>query len=242
MTAAGIESGKNGICGQGLANTKPAIQNLVSNLDPWLHLGQYEGYVQLRHPLTTFEETGDPWPIGVAIILSAHCTDAAVNHAAPGFLRNFPAPDSVVGRARDDLIPWLPRISHRGIKSDYILNWARYLVERKGDIEPSIDALTRIKGIGRKTASLILYRVKEIDEGLPLDTHALRVLDRLAWLPQTKNPSVREKQLLKIVHEGQRHRLYRILTHHGRQVCHAQMPSCDSCKLRTVCNFARAQT
>ena len=214
----------------------------MSNLDLWPQLDQYAGYVQLPHPLTIFEETRDPWPIGVAIILSAHCTDAAVNHATPGFLRNFPAPDSVVGKVRDDLIPWLPRISHRGLKSDYLLNWARYLVERKGDIEPSIAALTCIKGIGRKTASLILYRVKGIEEGFPLDTHALRVLDRLAWLPETKNPSVREKQLLKIVPEGQRHRLHLILTHHGRQVCHAQMPSCDSCKLRTVCNLARAQT
>lgn len=211
-----------------------SIVDLLSQLD------QYAGYLQLRHPLTILEETREPWPIGVATILSAHCTDAAVNQAAPGFLQNFPAPDSVIGKTRDNLIRWLPRISHRGIKSDYILNWASYLVERNGDIEPCIDGLTRIKGIGRKTAAIILYRVKGIEEGLPLDTHALRVLDRLGWLPQTRNPSVREKQLLVIVPEGRRHRLHLILTHHGRQVCHARIPDCDACKLRDACNFACA--
>lgn len=209
--------------------------------DLLIHLDQYAEYLQLRHPLTILEETHEPWPIGVATILSAHCADAAVNQAAPGFLETFPAPDSVIGKTRDNLISWLPRISHRGIKSDYILDWASYLVERRGDIEPSIASLTRIRGIGRKTAAIILYRVKGIDEGLPLDIHALRVLDRLGWLAQTRNPSVREKQLLQIVPEGGRYRLHLIFTHHGRRVCHAQKPDCELCKLRSVCSFACAR-
>lgn len=212
----------------------------MSISDLLLHLDQYAGYLQLRHPLTILEKTHDPWPIGVATILSAHCTDGAVNRTMPRFLQNFPTPDSVVGKARNHLVRWLRGISQGGVKSDYILGWASYLRERNGEIEPSIDALTRIRGIGRKTAAIILYRVKGLDEGLPLDIHALRVLDRLGWFPKTKNPFVREKQLLPIIPEGRRHRLHLILTHHGRLVCHAQKPDCDACKLRSVCNFACA--
>jgi endonuclease III len=111
----------------------------------------------------------------------------------------------------------LPGISHSGRKAQYLIAWARYLVGRRGDIEPAIEALRRVHGIGRKSAALILYGTKGIDAGMPLDTHALRVLERLGWFPPARNPAVREKQLLAVVTEGHRNRLFLALTHHGRQ-------------------------
>lgn len=198
----------------------------------------YNDYLQLKHPLDVLA-TKDPWKVAVGLVLAAHCSDAAVNKVAPGFFKQFPNWKSVLGKTRDDLIPFLPGISHTGNKSDYIINWANYLEAHGGDIEPTIDALTQIKGFGRKTAGILLFTVKGIDEAIPLDTHALRILDRLGWFPTTKNPDVREKQLLPWIPTGRRFATFTILTQHGRHICGAKIAQCGECKLRPRCAFGQ---
>ena len=178
-------------------------------------LERYGAYVSLRHPLDVLE-TGDPWRIGCGLILAAHCTDAAVNKAGPGFFKEIPDWKTILGKTRNELIPMLPGISHSGNKADYILNWANYLNIQGGAIDSTVAGLTRVKGIGRKTAAIILFTVKGIDEGIPLDTHALRVLDRLGWFPTTNSPNLKERQLLPWVPRGRRYTTFTILTQHGR--------------------------
>ncbi len=199
-------------------------------------LEQYPDYLGLGHPLNVLATPHGPWPTGAGVILAAHCTDAAVNRALPGFLEIFPTPESAQDKTVDDLVPFLSGISHNGRKAQSLIAWARYLADRRGDIEPTIEALRRVRGIGRKSAALILYRIKGIDAGMPLDTHALRVLERLGWFPPVRNPAVREKQLLAMVPEGHRNRLFLTLTHHGRQVCRALNPGCGNCRLQAECH------
>ena len=200
---------------------------------------EYPEYAGLRHPLDVLASAHAPWEVGAGVILSADCADATVNRTLPQFLAAFPTPDSARIATVNAIVPHLPGISHRGHKAEYLVAWAKYLAERGGDIGDGIQALTQVRGIGRKTAALILYRIKGIDEGMPLDTHALRVLDRLGWFPSTRNPAVREKQLLREVPAGHRHRLFLSLTHHGRQVCLARNPKCSECRLRDECDAAR---
>ena len=196
----------------------------------------YGDYLDCRHPLDALASK-DPWRIGVALVLAAHCSDAAMNKATPNFLQHYPTWREALNTTRTDIIPFIPGISHSGNKSDYIANWANYLSARDGQIEPSIEALTRIKGFGRKTAGIVLYTVNGIDEVLPLDTHALRIFDRLGWLPETKNAQVREKQLLPHVPPGRRFKTFLVLTQHGRRVCEACAPQCSSCKLQRCCRY-----
>lgn len=200
---------------------------------------EYPEYVGLRHPLDVLASPHGPWEVGAGVILSANCSDAAVNRALPKFLTAFPSPDSAGSATVNAIVPLLPGISHRGHKAEYLIAWAKYLVEKRGDVGDSVQALTHVRGIGRKSAALILHEIKGIDEGFPLDLHALRVLDRLGWFPVTRNPVVREKQLLGEVPVGHRHQLFLSLTHHGRQICLARDPKCNECRLRDDCAAAR---
>jgi endonuclease III len=200
----------------------------------------YTDYLLLKHPLDVLSSK-DPWRTACGLVLAAHCSDAAVNKITSGFFKQYPKFGSVLVKTRDDLIPLLPGISHSGNKSDYIINWANYMAAHEGDMETTITALTQVKGVGRKTAGILLYTVKGIDEALPLDTHALRILDRLGWFPATKNSEVREKQMLPLIPEGRRFATFTILTQHGRWVCGAKSPQCEVCKLKDSCQFAQQQ-
>jgi len=200
---------------------------------------EYPEYAGLRHPLAVLASPHGPWEVGAGVILAANCPDAVVNRVLPRFLAAFPTPHSFRTATVSEIVPLLPGISHRGHKAEYLIAWARHLVEKRGDIGESLQALTKIRGIGRKSAALILHQVRGSDEGMPLDTHALRVLDRLDWFPATCNPAVREKQLLREVPVGHRYRLFLSLTHHGRQICLARDPNCNECRLRQECAAAR---
>lgn len=204
-------------------------------------LNQYESYLDVKHPLHILEETKDQWLIATAVCLSGNCTDAAVNKVMPGFSKEFPNPKAILepGIGREEIIPFIPGISHSGSKSDYLQNIARYLVEH-GKFPNSIEEMTKIVGIGRKTAAIVLYRCYKSDFGFPLDTHCLRVLDRLGWLPEAKTPKSLEKALLKVFPEGTRHKSHLILTHHGRQVCFPKAPNCEICKLKSSCTYYTA--
>jgi endonuclease-3 len=199
---------------------------------------EYPEYVCLRHPLDVLANSHEPWEVGAGVILSANCSDAVVNSVMPKFLASFPTPDSGRMATVKAIVPLLPGISHRGHKAEYLIAWANFLVERGGEIGDSVQGITLVRGIGRKSAALILHRIKGSDEGMPLDTHALRVLDRLGWFPATRNPAVREEQLLREVPPGHRHRLFLALTHHGRQICLARDAKCDACRLRDECASA----
>lgn len=199
-------------------------------------MDQYSKYLDEKHPLHILETSKDPYVCGIAVILSGNCTDAAVNKMLPNFLSKFPTPSSVVHSNRDEMIPFMPGINHSGSKSDYIINWAKYIIEQNGLIEADLDKLTKINGIGRKTGSIILYRVLGVDQGFPLDTHCLRVLNRLGWYKSSK-PKGLEKELLVNFPEGSRHNNHIILTHFGRDICHPQNPQCEICKLSAHCHY-----
>ena len=199
---------------------------------------RYPEYLVLAHPLDVLATPNSAWAVGAGVILAAHCRDATVNSMLPAFLETFPAAESARDKTVAELVPFLRGISHSGRKAEYLLGWARYLQSRDGDIETNLEALCRLPGIGRKGAALILYRLKGIEAGMPLDTHALRVLERLGWLTPTRNPAVREKQVLAEVPEGHRYSLFLALTHHGRQVCRAQNPACSRCRLQWECQSA----
>ena len=204
-------------------------------------LKQYPAYLTLKHPLDAMG-SGKVWDTAVALIMAANCTDKVVNKTLPLFLQTFPTWKEALGKTRDDLVPNMPGISHSGNKAEYILLFANYLEAHNGTLPATVAELTELKGFGRKTAGILLHVISGNDEAIPLDIHALRILDRLAWFPVTKNPLVREKQLLPLVPVGERFNTFTILTQHGRNICHARNPQCGDCKLKSSCEFYRTIT
>jgi len=199
-------------------------------------LQQYSEYLALKHPLDALT-SGKAWDSAVGLIMSANCSDRMVNKVLPNFLIKFPTWVDALGMTKDDLVPVMPGISHSGNKAEYILLYAAYLEQHHGRLPTTVAELTELKGFGRKTAGILLHVLQGNNDAIPLDIHALRVLDRLGWFPATKNPAVREKQLLQWVPKGQRFDTFVILTQHGRKVCHSASPDCSGCKLQSTCSF-----
>lgn len=192
------------------------------------------------HPLDVLNHTKDPYTVGCAVILSGHTTDAAVNKALPGFLAQYPGAEQLVLSQQDTVIPLLPGIAHIRPKYSYMLNWAGYVISCQGRFNATISDLCKLKGIGRKTASVILHHTIGSDLGFPLDTHCNRVFTRLGWLGPG-SAITREKALLHLFPEGHRYSTYLSLTWHGRTICKAIQPQCDSCHLRLHCTHRRGQ-
>jgi endonuclease-3 len=206
-------------------------------------LSRYADYLGHSHPLFALEDERSPWFYTASVILSGNTTDAAVNAIMPAFKERFPTPESILeeGVNADIIIPFLRAINHNGAKSDYLQNAARHIIEHKGETAQTMAGLTKVKGIGRKSAAIILYHLYGVDEGFPLDTHCNRVLKRLGWFTE-RNPKSLENALLRVFPEGSRHKGYLILTHHGREVCSPAAPQCSTCRLANHCAFAKAQT
>lgn len=205
-------------------------------------LGSYHAYRDRRHPLDVLGVTQDPYPVFCGVCMSGHTTDVAVNAILPAFLVRFPNPQAVVGATREEMIPYMRGIAHNGLKSDYIRSWAAYLLRCHGQIDNTIEALTKLPGLGRKTAGLVLYHVLGVDAGFPLDTHCLRVLKRLGWGAPAAKPKALERELLQHFPVGTRYQAYTILTHHGRSTCVVNQPQCQTCLLRPHCTFGLAHS
>lgn len=170
----------------------------------------------------------------VAVILSAQCTDEAVNRVTPTLFRHYPNPSTLAQAATGDIEKLIRTLGLFRAKAKSLQRCARQLLEEFGGHVPSTMAeLTRLAGVGRKTANVILGHAFEIP-GIVVDTHCRRVARRLG-LSRHENPAKIERDLNRLLPPetwtGFSHRL--II--HGRRVCYARKPVCASCVLNELC-------
>jgi endonuclease-3 len=170
----------------------------------------------------------------VAVILSAQCTDEAVNKVAPELFRRYPTPAKLAQADPGDIEKLIRTLGLFRAKAKSLRRCARQLVEEFGGHVPSTMAeLTRLAGVGRKTANVILGHAFKIP-GIVVDTHCRRLSRRLG-LSRYEDPAKIERDLNRLLPPeawtGFSHRL--II--HGRRVCHARKPACASCALNELC-------
>ena len=171
----------------------------------------------------------------VATILSAQCTDARVNMVTPHLFANY--------RAAADYAAADPRVLEKEIqstgffrnKTKSIIGMAQALVERHGgDVPQTMEELTALPGVGRKTANVILGTWFRKNEGIVVDTHVQRLTGLLKLSRQT-DPVKIEQDLMEIVPRDDWTWLSHALIHHGRGVCIARRPDCPNCVLNHLC-------
>ncbi len=171
----------------------------------------------------------------VATILSAQCTDARVNMVTPHLFAKY--------RTAADYAAVDPRVLEQEIqstgffrnKTKSIIGMAQALVERHGgEVPQTMDELTRLPGVGRKTANVILGTWFKKNEGVVVDTHVHR-LTRLLKLTRQDDPVSIEQDLMEIVPRGDWTWFSHTLIHHGRAVCIARRPRCPDCVLNRLC-------
>ena len=173
--------------------------------------------------------------LAVATILSAQCTDARVNMVTPALFAKY--------KTAGDYAAADPSVLEREIqstgffrnKTKSIIGLGQALVERHGgEVPQTMDELTELPGIGRKTANVILGTWFKKNEGVVVDTHVTRLSRRLALTKQT-DPVKIEQDLMKLVPRERWTWFSHSLILHGRAVCVARRPECEECVLNQIC-------
>jgi len=176
----------------------------------------------------------NPFELLVATVLAAQCTDERVNRVTPALFARYPDPESIVSASVGDLEQAVRSTGFFRNKARSIRGLSELLVVRHGGKVPdTMEALTGLPGVGRKTASILLGGVFG-KNALPVDTHVGRVTFRLG-LTASKDPDRIERDLSRAIPAGEWWNFATRLGWHGRQVCVARTPRCGSCDLSGVC-------
>lgn len=174
----------------------------------------------------------------VATILSAQCTDKKVNEVTPALFERFPTPGAMSAASPAEVERLIQPTGFYRQKAKSILSVATDLVERfEGRVPSTLDALVTLRGVGRKTANVVLGDAFGVP-GLTVDTHMTRVNQRLG-LTRESDPEKIERDLMKLVPEREWTRYSHRVIHHGRVCCDARRPRCETCPLREQCPWPK---
>lgn len=170
----------------------------------------------------------------VAVILSAQCADAAVNRVTPELFRRYPDAAALGRAAWRDIAARIRTLGLFRAKAKSLQRCARQLVDEfSGRVPATMEELTKLAGVGRKTANVILGHAFGM-AGIAVDTHCKRLSNRLG-LTRRQDPEKIETDLCRLLPPQEWTGFSHRLIIHGRRVCHARKPDCGGCALRRWC-------
>lgn len=182
----------------------------------------------------------NPLQLVVATVLSAQTTDAAVNRATPALFARFRTAADYAGASQEEMEDLLKSLNFFRNKSRSLIGLGAALVERHGgEVPPDLEALTRLPGVGRKTANVVLGVGFGIAEGVVVDTHVKRITARLG-LTREEDPEKVEQDLIPLLDPADRVIFTHRIIDHGRAVCTARRAFCERCTLASLCPTAPA--
>ena len=176
-----------------------------------------------------------PLELLVATILSAQCTDVQVNKVTPALFRRFHSAEDYVAVPIEQLEEAIRTTGFFHNKAKHIQDACRKIVETfDGNVPDTIESLTSLPGVGRKTANVVLSNGFGRNEGFVVDTHVFRLSHRLG-LVKGKTPEKAEQELMQLFPQTDWAFLSHALILHGRLVCNARKPHCGACPLKKNC-------
>lgn len=182
----------------------------------------------------------NPYETLVAVMLSAQCTDKQVNKVTPAVFRDFPDVASMAAIDADTLYPYVKSCGFKS-KSQNIVSACRMIMEKfDGQVPADMDKLTSLPGVGRKTANVVLATAFG-QPAIAVDTHVFRVSNRLG-LAEADNVLDTEMQLRRAIPKQDWSAAHHWLIFHGRRVCSARNPKCDTCPLKELCKDYHMRT
>jgi len=195
-------------------------------------------YFQANKPNAATElHYGDPFELLIAVVLSAQCTDKRVNMVTPELLKRFPDAKTMAEADIDEVREYIKSISYPNSKAGYLVNGSKVIMNKfKGEVPSTVEELTTIPGVGRKTANVIASVVYNQPK-MAVDTHVFRVAARIGLTTNAKNPLQAELQLVKHIPEEKIPLAHHWLILHGRYVCLARKPLCEKCGLTKWCKY-----
>lgn len=171
----------------------------------------------------------------IATILSAQCTDVRVNMVTPDLFKKYPTPKKLANAKLSDVEEAIKSINFYKNKSKSLIGCAQRLVEEfESEVPRSVEELSELPGVGRKTANVVLGNAFNINTGIVVDTHVKRT-SNLLGLTKEIDPVKVEVDLMKLFPNEVWTELSHLLIFLGRRTCIARRPQCDLCLLKDIC-------
>jgi len=187
------------------------------------------------HPETELE-SGNPYQLLVAVVLSAQATDVGVNKATRKLFQEVHTPAQMVALGEDKLKEHIKTIGLFNTKAKNVIALSEQLIaDHDGQVPDDRDELEKLPGVGRKTANVVM-NVAFGAETFAVDTHIFRVCNRTGLAPG-KDPLQVELKLDAVTPTPYRRDAHHMLILHGRYVCKARLPECWRCVIAEICRY-----
>ena len=174
-----------------------------------------------------------------SVRLAAQCTDERVNKITPALFERFPTLESFASADVAEVEEYVRSCGFYHAKARDIVACARVLLEKHGGRVPdTMEELTALPGVGRKTANLILGDVYNVPGSTVVDTHCIRLSNRIGLVDGLKEPEKIERELRKLLPPDKSSAVCHCFVLHGRAVCDARRPLCDKCCIKGLCMTA----
>lgn len=178
-----------------------------------------------------------PFELLVAVMLSAQCTDARVNIVTKDLFKVANTPQDLAKMDIKEIEKLISSISFYRNKSKHIKECSIQIVEKYNGVVPSsMEELTTLSGIGRKSANVIMLEAFNDCQGIAVDTHTHRLSNRLG-LSDENDPNKIEQDLLRKIPKKYWRLMNHLLVYHGREICKAKNPLCDKCTVSSYCRY-----
>ena len=182
---------------------------------------------------------GSAYELLVATMLAAQCTDKRVNMVTPALFAAYPTASDLAKATEEEVLTYIKSVSYPNSKAKHLVRMAQMAVnDFGGEIPSTMEELTKLPGVGRKTANVVLAFAFD-QSAMPVDTHVFRVSHRLGLVSDSaKTPEAVEKELVKHFPKEYISLAHHWLLLHGRYVCTARKPHCEECALTGICSSA----
>ena len=192
-------------------------------------LQKYKGK---KHPL----DYKNIYQVLVMVILSAQDSDANINKIAPSLFQDFPNMEQLAASNVESFLPHITSVRNYVTKANWIIEIAKTL-KTEANIPKTMDQLLDLKGIGRKSANVILREAGIQPKGILVDLHVIRVAPRIGLATESKDGNKIEKQLMEILHISVWGEIGMAISFLGREICRPTNPKCNECPVNNACNY-----
>ncbi|MEY8562945.1 endonuclease III [Eggerthellaceae bacterium 3-80] len=178
-----------------------------------------------------------PFSLTVAVVLSAQCTDAAVNKVTPLLFSRFPDPPALASASLAEVEQIIHPLGFYHAKAKNLIALAQTVCsEFGGEIPADVNALQKLPGVGRKTANCVMCEAFKDPQGIAVDTHVFRIAHRLGFATRNDDtPAKTEAKLLKLYPQSDWLYINHQWVHFGRDFCCARNQKCADCFIRDLC-------
>jgi endonuclease-3 len=202
------------------------MSNWAENLEPLIKL-----YEKRKHPL----DYENRYQLLVMVILSAQDSDKHINELSVALFKTFPSVLELKNALPEDLHPYISSVRNFNNKSNWLVKLAQ-IIGDDSKIPSTLEELTKLPGVGRKSANVIIRESGGKAEGVIVDLHVLRVAPRLGIAVGDK-PEKIEKQIMEVMPQQKWNDIGMAISFLGREICRPTNPKCGQCIVSSVCNY-----